>query len=404
MVTKKHFHSSNVLYSNVPPLSNNPVQDAKYFNEIRAHSEPMTASEYIESTVTSYSEAFPELSQANNINKKEIINNSLNLFVQENESVDNKKLFSPLYPLIKGEKPFNSLRDVTNSNTYTNEIKSTIENILFENKIISKTENKVIEYLDGKVIIDLESVNQYTQKLYTLYQENPGLIGYGVPGLGALLMYRAVVKLHANTAFIDENTITDQALRISYLKMRARQAFVFNSTAATLIVMSLMGISYALKNKYSKTISTITNDLNKKEKSITLFTLLQKRKNNNRYLKYVLLLISILIMVYLPYNSIFTLSILNFKIITMLKVVGVLFINLLLLYNLFILYYINKYSRIDSINFSKYTPAFIKCHFIELHSMSKLKDVYIIKEMVLKNTILCLLLQTVVIILLLVIG
>ena len=49
----------------------------------------------------------------------------------------------------------------------------------------------------------------------------------------------------------------------------------------------------------------------------------------------------------------------------------------------------NKYTRIDTIHFKKYTPAFVKSYFMELHSMSKLKDVYIIKEMVIKNTILC---------------
>ena len=74
---------------------------------------------------------------------------------------------------------------------------------------------------------------------------------------------------------------------------------------------------------------------------------------------------------------------------TMLKIIGVLFTNLLLIYNLLTLYYMNKYTRIDTIHFKKYTPAFVKSYFMELHSMSKLKDVYIIKEMIIKNTILC---------------
>ena len=118
------------------------------------------------------------------------------------------------------------------------------------------------------------------------------------------------------------------------------------------------------------------------------------------------LIIFIIIIVLLPYSSIVTLSFLNLQMFTMLKIIGVLFTNLLLIYNLLTLYYMNKYTRIDTIHFKKYTPAFVKSYFMELHSMSKLKDVYIIKEMVIKNTILCFffLLQTVVLILLLVLG
>lgn len=39
---KKSFHSSKVLNANVPPLSNNPEQDAIDFKEMLDHSEPMT--------------------------------------------------------------------------------------------------------------------------------------------------------------------------------------------------------------------------------------------------------------------------------------------------------------------------------------------------------------------------
>ena len=39
---KKSFHSSKGLNANVPPLSNNPEQDAIDFKETLDHSEPMT--------------------------------------------------------------------------------------------------------------------------------------------------------------------------------------------------------------------------------------------------------------------------------------------------------------------------------------------------------------------------
>lgn len=215
-------------------------------------------------------------------------------------------------------------------------------------------------------------------------------------------MEKSGVNLHYQTAFVDPNSLKDESLRLAYLKMRARQVFVFNSLAATLIVISLMDISYAIS--INNTISNIISHINDKEKSITFFTLLYKKISNNKYVKYILSLIIICLIVLLPYSSIFTLPFLNFKIFTMSKVIGVLFTNLLILYNLLTLYYINKYSSIDSIQFSKYTPVFIKSYLMELYSISKLKDVHIIKEMVIKNTIFSILLQTVVIILLLVIS
>ena len=58
---KKSFHSSKVLNANVPPLYHNPEQDAKDFKEMLDYSEPMTASEYIEATITPFAEAFPQL-------------------------------------------------------------------------------------------------------------------------------------------------------------------------------------------------------------------------------------------------------------------------------------------------------------------------------------------------------
>ena len=402
---KRHFHSSNALNSKVPQLSHDPVQDAKDFNEMQAYSEPMTASEYIETTLTPFTEAFPQLANKSLEMKKEIIGKSLNSLV-ENVNQDNAELFSPLYPLFNSKNNFNSVIDMTNPNLLSNELrfKNTVDRILSENNIISKTGGKVISYSNGKMIIDVNSIEEYVEKLTRFYKENPELVTYGVPGFGGLLMYRAVVKLHAKTAFDDPNNFKDEALRLAYLQMRARQVFLFNTTAASLIVMSLMGISYALKNNRHKPISTLISDMNDKDKSISIFTLLSNKLSYRKYWKYVLSIILLIIMVLLPYSPITILSILNLQMFTSLKIVGVLFTNLLLIYNLLVLYYMNKYTRVDTIHFKKYTPAFVKSHFIELHSMSKLKDVYIIKEMVIKNTILCFLLQTVVLILLIVIG
>ena len=214
-------------------------------------------------------------------------------------------------------------------------------------------------------------------------------------------MYKAVVNLHAKTAFIEPNTFKDESLKLAYVRMRARQVFIFNTTAASLIVMSLMGISYAIKYHNSKSISTIISEFNNKDKSISFFTLLSNKLLNNRYGKYIYVLIFIIFIILLPYSSIFTISYLNLKMFTMLKIMGVLFTNLLLIYNLLNLYYMNKYTRIDMVHFSNYTPTFVKSYLIELFNMSKLKDVYIIKEMVIKNTIFCLILQTLVIVLLL---
>ena len=207
-------------------------------------------------------------------------------------------------------------------------------------------------------------------------------------------MYKAVVNLHAKTAFVHPNTFKDESLRLAYVQMRAKQVFIFNTTAASLIVMSLMGIGYAIKNNRYKPISTMISGINDKDKSIFIFTLLSNKINKNSYGKYIFLIIFIIIIVLLPYSSIVTLSFLNLQMFTMLKIIGVLFTNLLLIYNLLTLYYMNKYTRIDTIHFKKYTPAFVKSYFMELHSMSKLKDVYIIKEMVIKNTILCFFLTT----------
>nr|YP_009493208.1 hypothetical protein [Ganoderma calidophilum]AWJ64003.1 hypothetical protein [Ganoderma calidophilum] len=409
---KKSFHSSKVLNANVPPLSNNPEQDAIDFKEMLDHSEPMTASEYIEATITPFAEAFPQLSNKPLGKKKEIIEQSLNSLV-ENVNKDNADLFTPLLPLFTNKNNINRIVDMTNPNLLSNDLrfKNTVDKILSENNIISQTGGKVIAYSNGKMIIDVNSIEEYIEKLIRIYKENPDLITYGVPG--GLLLYKAVVYLHAKTAFVDPNTLKDESLRLAYLQMRAKQVFIFNTTAASYhkikiyfyireIVKGLMGIGYAIKNNRSKSINTMISGINDKDKSISIFTLLSNKINNNSYGKYIFLLIFIIIVVLLPYSSIPTLSFLNLQMFTMLKIIGVLFTNLLLIYNLLTLYYMNKYTRVDTIHFKKYTPAFVKSYFMELHSMSKLKDVYIIKEMVIKNTILCFLLQTVVLILLLV--
>ena len=227
----------------------------------------------------------------------------------ENVNQDNADLFSPLIPLFNNKNNINSIVDMINPNLLYNyfRFKNTVDKILSENNLTSQTGGKVIAYSNGKMIIDVNSIEEYIEKLIRIYKENPDLITYGVPGFGGLLLYKAVVYLHAKTAFVDHNTLKDESLRLAYVQMRAKQVFIFNTTAASLIVISLMGIGYAIKNNRSQTISTMISGINDKDKSISIFTLLSNKINNNRYGKYILLLIFSLII----YNSYFFIESLN---------------------------------------------------------------------------------------------
>lgn len=125
--------------------------------------------------------------------------------------------------------------------------------------------------------------------------------------------------------------------------------------------------------------------------------------NNNKYFKFFLILIFASIIYLFPNIFNMYLNIFNYEYFIYAKVIGVIFVNTLIIYNLSILYYLNKFSSLENLKFYRYTPSFIKSHFRKLFNLSKHKDAYALQIMVIKSTIICMLTQTVVYIFLLII-
>ena len=390
-------------YATVPPLEKDPVQDNNDFSEMKKYSDPMSDTELIESTLSTITD---DLALIENNSKKEIISKSINSFILENKKSENADLYSPLYPLLENQNFFKNIETLTNPNILLNEhkFKSTIDRLLNENNLITKTGDRAIEFVNGKLILDLNSINSFIEKLIQFYKDNPELVNYGLPSFGALYIYKVVVNIHAKNAFVDEKTFTDEKLKFHYLKMRSKQVLIFNSMAATVVVASLVGIGLAVKYYNKKSASTILAELNKIEPSKGFIPTVVTKIVKHKYSKILYLFLGIGLISIIPYSSIFNLSIFEHKYIIFFKILLILFTNSFLLFNLFTLFYLNKYSKLGYITFSKYTLNFVKSYLMELYNMSKLNEVNIIIDMVIKNTIICFLLQTVIIIILLVIN
>ena len=145
-------------------------------------------------------------------------------------------------------------------------------------------------------------------------------------------------------------------------------------------------------------------------KSIKGFNSLNKNINSKlldnltlyKYFKFFLILIFASIIYLFPNIFNMYLNIFNYEYFIYAKVIGVIFVNTLIIYNLSILYYLNKFSSLENLKFNRYTPSFIKSHFRRLFYLSKHKYVYALQIMVIRSTIFCMLTQTVVYIFLLI--
>ena len=163
------------------------------------------------------------------------------------------------------------------------------------------------------------------------------------------------------------------------------------------LIKSIKGFNSLYKNINSKLLDNLT--------LFNFITIFFKKylNNNNKYLKIFFLILIFASIIYL-FPNIFNmyLNIFNYKYFIYAKVIGVLFVNTLIIYNLSILYYLNKFSSLENLKFNRYTPSFIKSHFRRLFYLSKHKYVYALQIMVIRSTIFCMLTQTVVYIFLLI--
>ena len=128
------------------------------------------------------------------------------------------------------------------SGKYSNIIKKLEENNPAKGEV---NKEPLFRFLDKDyMLVDLNKAKALAGSGLEYVMEHPEVIGYSSVGVSALLIYRAVVKLHANTAFPKNyDNILSEVRRVDLLKGRQKQVLIFNSIIGVLLTGSLYTMS-----------------------------------------------------------------------------------------------------------------------------------------------------------------
>ena len=409
----KGFHTSMVLGTDNNTLDTTntfPIADKEKLlsglDEIKKNSESMTISEFLSESNTSFSEAFPNYSSfkikdvleqiktdTNNkfIYSEPIIKDVLNLIYENPKSfLDNKDLVLN-YFTVKN----------SSDGSFTTLLKN-INDLSEDTTVESKSESSIIKYENGYIILDVKQAGLKIEKSIEYIIKHKDEIEINstaiLPGIGALFLYKNVVKNHNNFAAGSyhqdvEKLNLSEAAKVDLLKMQAKQVLVFNTVGAILVLGSLFVISNTIMDK-TRNKNPVTVNLNitgqlvhspKVETSVGAFYfcgesayrrllfLAPKFKCPNRFKYLILFLISLIGLYFLiPFFSHILFLFKSIRVFWV-KFVLVLITTIAILYNLITLFLLIKFSLMEdkTIIIPKYMPNFISSYLIDLKRISK---------------------------------
>lgn len=347
---------------------------------------------------------------------------SLNLFSEINES-----LFSPksgkiydepiikeiLQLILKDPKSFIKGLEDGNSETrfihYQNIINNNFSNLydrINEDKIIQEIKEvkdlPFIQHIGNnyfQINLNLESTDKLFREACVIYEiDNDKIENYIVPSLKALLIYKNLINIYIKHS-LSQNEINicemSEVERSTYLYLRSKNIYFYNSSEAVLIIGSLFLALHLLlimnKFKENNTIKVIylDND-NNNIKKMPLFALFNKETSWLKYL--ILIIINISLIYYTGFqvidveSSIRIGSIINSVYFKSFKIISTIFVSLIILFNLLELYLIIRLSinKNKDIIIYKYYPKFIKDYLLKLNMISKSPNLNIFLDMMIK--------------------
>ena len=346
-------------------------------SECRANSEAMTVSEYLSETISDYDEAFPNLSKKDEM-KEEYLKT-----VKISELEGEVRKLQELYPT-----------------TSENAVDRIVQNVNKEYLNIIKPDNQdrsskiIVEYTpDGKLIFDVTKIQEVWDKTQDFVIKNIGNVDAHASvclyGLTTLMVYRGVLYTFKKFNATDLSSFKTDKSRLAALRIMQRNNYKF-ATFGSLIVLGGLQSMFAVYRHYNpnQLNISVTNTTSNATTSNTLITnnkpsssfmlLFSYFKKLNKWIKILIVLILFVLVrniveSYLgPVNEYYELFINN---LIYVKIILVLIIGLTVLYNIYIISVINKFtvSKNKPI-LPKYLPSFIKNEILCLYDISQTSE------------------------------
>ena len=238
---------------------------------------------------------------------------------------------------------------------------------------------------EGQIIIDPQKLKENLKWieeniLYKIHDIDLNSLPYLIYGMSNLLAYRSIIHIYDRTQKVDLNSLSSDKNKIEALKIMQKNRLIFTSVGALGVLIGLNSIMYFQRNYMPKTIDlnvsvNTTPESNQSDYSFVFFA--QKYfKTLNKKLKLFIIFIlfplfifisyPFLSYVYLSYVIFLNSNIFYFKLLVCLLDI------LAISYNIFVLYLINKYSKLnDKPRLSKYIPSFINNELSSAYKISR---------------------------------
>ena len=238
----KGFHTSIILNAdNKISETTGPMLDSektgqllKELAELKENTDSKTVSEYLSEVNSSFSETFPNYSKFKMKDVLSQINSETNTSSIYNEPII-KEVLKPIYEDPKAFlentdviSKYLSIKNISDG-SYTALLNRFNENSLIEGITVeSESEGSIVEYENGNLTINVKQTGlkisksiEYIIKHKDDFDINPSAI---LPGIGALWMYRALVKAHHKLAFQEVSKLNlSEAAKVDYLKISGKQ-------------------------------------------------------------------------------------------------------------------------------------------------------------------------------------
>lgn len=366
--------------------------------EIKGESEEMSASEWIDANISSYTEAFPGLDHFRRTTN-ENTGDSLKLLKQISEDflkdfsslkADDLEILDKLLSSMPGE----NIEEKRLSFLLIFAKKLGVEEKMGGLSLGKESQDVSESFLSyDKGIININTNKFSLEKAMEFFKEHQKVVEFGMDigsAFGGLMMYRGIMKVYDAKKTLDLSTFSSDNARLRVVRQMEHNRRIFATWGALIVMGGIYGIRYGYKSNtslnvnvnVSNTSSSSSNNINS-----SIMLLFTQFKNLNKWFKLLIILllipvlIFILIFIVVPFKGVI------FKYINYIVfIVGVLFIS----YFIMVLSLIEIFPKFnEKPKIYKYIPAFIKKEILNLYEISKLEPVN--RSVVVNNTVFSLL-------------
>ena len=346
--------------------------------KIKNDSEEMSASEWIEQNLSSYTEAFPNLdhfkrtTNENSGDSVKVLKQNLEDFFRDLSSLnkDEMEIFDKMLSSMPGdtidEKRLSFLLLFAKHLGVGDKV-----SVISSGKETLEISESLFSYDKG--IININTNKFSLDKALEFIKEHKDAVEISTGAVGGILMYRSIMKAYDRRYLPDLSSFKSDASRLKAVEEGLRNRRLFATWGSLVVMTGIFGIKYIYKPNTSVIVNvnvSNTSSLSSNNINSSIMVLFSQFKKLNKWFKLLIILLLtpvlflILIYIVIPIRG---------EIFKYMNYIVFIVGGLIISYFIMKLYLIEKFKKYnEKPKLYKYIPGFIKKEILNLYEISQL--------------------------------